>query len=204
LGTKINISKLAIALPLFLSIGNAQLTKISVLTGAGETPLEAIIGTSKVDRGSILGNSFGVSHYKMYVALPGPRSSVRVKSSDVLGFLLRTDSVVPESQNNLPSELRLLVVKKGNREFVTSSTAMYVVPIMKHGDPSPQVLVNSSRYDEHAIKLVPKVPLLAGEYAFNVWQEAPSTENPNQRYAPSSWQKATTMPRYKLYCVGVE
>jgi hypothetical protein len=196
--------RVAASVALALGVGHAQnkATELSALSGSGGiTPLESSIGTSRVSNGNLVGLSFGVAHRTMSLEIPGARSAVRLTPAQVQALLLRSDRTWMEGQPvSFPMELRLLVVKKGNRELVTSDIAMYVVPIMKTRDPSPRVLVDFSRYDEHAIKIVPHVSLLPGEYAVNTWEPAVDAEDPNQRYANTKLK----MPRYRLYCFGVD
>jgi hypothetical protein len=200
-----------------------QITGISALTSRGEVPLESSVGVSQAKSGLLKSAFTGVNDNAQLVEVSGDRSSVRLRASDVQGFLAHVvepaemkdmspeQLALPAIQNarqafivgSAQQPLRLLVVRKGKaRQFVTLETKGVLV--FNHvKDSSPLVVVNVTQYDEHTAKIVPKVlPLLPGEYAFMA--EAVN-DQPDQRYAtPAGKVNLKDMGHYRMYCFAIE
>jgi hypothetical protein len=66
--------------------------------------------------------------------------------------------------------------KTGNREWLFSSTTGGYVYTKSKGMTTPfGIPLNFERYNDHAIKIQPRVPLAPGEYGFSV---EPTTRDP--------------------------
>lgn len=203
-----------------------QVTGISAITSREEVPLESSIGVSQANSGLLKSALIGVNKSGYFVEVSGDRSTVRLRASDVQGFLVHvlsqqidTKGLTPEQlalpaiqdplkavvvmQGQIP--LRLLVVKKGKapaRQFVTME--LKGVLVFNHStDPSPLILANVTYYDERTAKVVPKVlPLLPGEYAFMAEEVH---DQADQRYAtPAGKINTKDMGHYRMYCFAIE
>jgi hypothetical protein len=192
--------KFGVPLALFAAVGSAQVTKVTgifVVVDGEETPLESAVGTYQVKKSGLL-ESQVKNHLKQFLAIPGDRSTLRVKQSGTQVFLVRRDFRLPQDSGFLAvfvPGLQLLVRARLGRELVTSDITGSIIGARNHDD-SPRVLVNVSRQDDSTIRVTPQLPLLPGEYAFNPGEEAVDTTP--QRYAKAGAQ------RYTLYCFGVD
>jgi hypothetical protein len=188
-----------------LSSGWAQtssVTGVSVMSDSGETPLESSLGIMQVKKSNLLEAQIK-SHVTQFLAIPGDRSTVRLRqSSSPHVFLVRITLAIPQDSTILASiavfvpELRLLVRQKNERDYVTSDITGTIIGAKTH-DSSPKVLVNVSRQDDHTLRVSPQLPLLPGEYAFNT-NEAVADDTP-QRYA-----SAASAPHFRVYCFAVD
>jgi hypothetical protein len=190
-----------------LSSGWAQtppsVTAVSAMSDSGEIPLEYSIGTMQVKKSNLL-EAQVKSHVKQFLAIPGDRSTVRLRqSSSPQVFLVRITLAITQDSTILPNiaifvpELRLLVRQKNERDYVTSDITGMLIVGAKTRDSSPKVLVNVSRQDDHTLRVSPQLPLLPGEYAFNT-NEAAADDTP-RRYAGSGGAA-----RFKVYCFAVD
>ena len=190
-----------IAAVLQFTIHAQKITGISAITTNGQLSLESVIGVQKAESGNFIAcGTIGNCKGGAVVDIPNDQSPVRLRASDVQGFLV--------SQQQMPGELaslelRLLVVKKNkDRQFVAmeyKSTLFFSHP----SDPSPKIMVSVVAVDDNTIKIVPKVlPLLRGEYAFqgNALQEEQTT----QRYEKQKTINRKDMGHYQMYCFAIE
>jgi hypothetical protein len=196
----------SLTLALAIHAQQIKITGIAAISASGEIPLESSVGTSQAKGSNPLKAGFGVASSTMLVEVPGDRSSVRLKQSDVQGFLVHSENSWSDGTlaGYAPSEeLRLLVIKKGKaRQYVTMDVKTTLV-YSRTKDSSPKVLVDVKQYDDHTAKIVPKVmPLLPGEYAFmSILDEV--HEDTNQRYE-STKVNLKNLGRYRLYCFAIE
>jgi hypothetical protein len=195
----------SIALFATLSSGWGQtssVTGLSVMSDGGETPLESLTGIMQIKKSNLLESQIK-SRVKQFLAIPGDRSTVRLRqSSSPQVFLVRITLAIPQDSTVLASiavfapELRLLVRQKNERDYITSDITGTIIGAKTH-DSSPRIVVNVSRQDDHTLRVSPQLPLLPGEYAFNT-NEAAADDTP-RRYASSAGA-----PHFKVYCFAVD
>lgn len=185
-----------------------KVTGISAITASGEIPLESSVGISQVKGSNPLKGGFGVVRSTNLVEVPGDRSPVRLRQSDVQGFLLHSENSWSDGTlaGFAPSEdLRLLVTKKGKaRQYVTSDVEVVLVHVASK-DASPKLLVSVTQFDDHTAKIVPKVmPLLPGEYAFMSILDEVHEETTDQRYQSTKKISTKDLGHYRMYCFAIE
>jgi hypothetical protein len=183
------------------AISQFQITGVSVVYDGSEVPLESTVGTSQLKKSGLLELSIK-NHVTQYLAIAGEMAGVRLRQSvNTQVFLVRHSGAIPENPSLntnlavLVPELRLLVRKKGERDFIMSSVTGTLLGAKSH-DPSPKVMVNVTWQDDFTFRVSPQLPLLPGEYAFNTGETV--TDTTPQRYAVPTASQA-----FKLYCFGV-
>jgi len=195
---------LVIAAVLQFTIHAQGITSISALTPNGQVSLESVIGVQQAKQANFLSQGLaGTGKNQVLVDIPNDQSSVRLRASDVQGFLVSTQPSDMNAAALSATELRVLVVKKHkDRQFVSveyKSTAY----ISRASDPSPKVLVSVVAVDDHTVKITPKVlPLLPGEYAFRGDQI--QEDQTSQRYEKKQTLNRKDMGHYQMYCFAIE
>jgi hypothetical protein len=192
-----NLVRTGAPLALFATAASAQfslmfkVTEVSALSDGGGIRLESTVGAPGKAESNFLKSSVGMYSMTQMFKIAGNKSPVRVRPTAALllnldlmpGFVMV--SVAPTVTGSL--QLRPLIQKKGEREFVTT------------GNSARNVLIDVVNLDEHTFKITPKLPLLSGEYALTLMEEVAAND---PRYGPAPVKP--TDVRFRMYCFGVD
>jgi hypothetical protein len=137
----------------------------------------------------------GLAGAKAYVEIPGKQAGVRLRQELPQIFLMAIQDTLPASSTDGVATTRWatlykLEVDKQNREVPQLNMTGYsIIGKTKMQDPRG-IPLNFSRYDDHTVKIEPRVRLAAGEYAFF------SNMGKTDPYAP--------LNQSSYYCFGID
>jgi len=198
---------LVIAVILQSTMHAQKIIGISAITANGEVRLESVNGVQKATESNFVGCGFaGTCKIEVLTVIPNDRSPVRLRASDVQGFLVSSQPSASAEMNAAElsaTELRFLVVKKNKERQFVSMVSKSTLFVPGGADPSPKVSVSIVAVDDHTVKIVPKVlPLLPGEYAFRggAIQEVQTT----QRYEKTKKIDKKDQGHFQMYGFAIE